>query len=25
MRPWLQFEELTASLSMVASLPKGQG
>jgi type VI secretion system protein ImpC len=25
MRPWLQFEELTASLSMVASLPKAKG
>jgi type VI secretion system protein ImpC len=25
MRPWLQFEELTAALSMVASLPKGKG
>jgi type VI secretion system protein ImpC len=25
MRPWLQFEELTAALSMVASLPKPKG
>ncbi|HZW34959.1 MAG TPA: type VI secretion system contractile sheath large subunit [Isosphaeraceae bacterium] len=25
MRPWLQFEELTAALSMVANLPKAQG
>jgi type VI secretion system protein ImpC len=25
MRPWLQMEELTAALSMVASLPKGKG
>jgi len=25
MRPWLQFEELTTSLRMVASIPKGSG
>ena len=25
MRPWLQFEELTAALSMVAKLPASKG